>query len=102
MLVPKAPLLCSEAFGKSLLFISHRTSKTKAITESIMIGDSVTRPLTNDPIHGYIASKMKGSASAGNSERNVNTIGTRKNFLLIRNVKAIDVRVKMDVLTIMV
>ena len=77
-------------------------SRTKAIAESIIIDDAVTRPLTNDPIHGKIEIKMKGSDRAASREKTVKTIVTRKYFLLIRNVKAIDVKVKMDVLTIRV
>lgn len=72
------------------------------MAERIIIDDSVTKPLTKDPIHGKIDIKMKGSDMAASSERTVNAIGTRKYFLLIRTVKAIDMKMKMDVLTTMV
>jgi hypothetical protein len=45
---------------------------------------------------------MKGSERAASNERTVNAIGTKKYFLLVRNVKAMDVKAKMSVLIIIV
>jgi len=73
---------------------------TIAVAESIMIGDSLTRPLTNDPIHGKIALKMKGSDNADKSEKTINAIGTEKYFFFITRKAAIDANMKVNALTI--
>ena len=66
-----------------------------------MIGDSVTKPLTNDPIQGKIVLKINGIDRADNSEKNIKAVVTTKYFFLIRKVKAMTMKAKMDMLTVM-
>ena len=66
-----------------------------------MTGDSVTKPLTTDPIQGKIVLKMKGIVRANSNEIAVNAIVTKWYFFLITRVKAIDAKTKIDELTIM-
>ena len=48
-------MLCVEVFDCSLLLLAARISRTRAVVESIMIGDSFTIPLTIDPIQGRLS-----------------------------------------------
>lgn len=56
----------------SVTFFCPKSARTKAKAESAITGDSVTRPLTKDPIQGKINIKMKGNDSAVIIERTIN------------------------------
>jgi hypothetical protein len=77
-------------------------SRIKAVTESTMIGDAVTMPLTNDPIHGKMDMKMKGSDSAKVSERIVKAINAWRLFFFSRSAPAEVARMKVHELTMIV